>query len=107
MYSHCKTHLLTYPLIRIILACIRNRGNSPCPRCLIPKSRIRNLGMTLDMRQRLSLARVDNDARKRKIQTARQIIHEKNYAVNSEAVENLLKDESLVPTSVRIGIGFI
>lgn len=52
------------------------------------------------MKQRLSLARVDNEDRKRKVQTARRIIYEKNYAVNSEAVEKLLKEESLVPTSV-------
>lgn len=63
-------------------------------------SRLQNLGKRLDMKQRLSLARVDNEDRKRKVQTARHIIYEKNYAVNSEAVEKLLKEESLVPTSV-------
>lgn len=63
-------------------------------------SRLQNLGKRLDMKQCLSLARVDNEDRKRKVQTARRIIYEKNYAVNSEAVEKLLKEESLVPTSV-------
>lgn len=53
------------------------------------------------MKQRLTLARVDNDDRKRKIQMARRIIYEQKYAVNCEAVEKLLKEESLVPTSVR------
>jgi hypothetical protein len=44
---------------------------------------------------------VDDDARKKKVQIACEIIYEKNYVVNSEAMENLLKEESLVPTSVR------
>jgi hypothetical protein len=56
--------------------------------------------MKLDMKQRKSRPRVDNADRKRKVATARRIIYEKNYAVNSEAVERLLKEESLVPTSV-------
>jgi hypothetical protein len=56
--------------------------------------------MKLDMKQRISLARVDNDELKRKIQFARRAIHEKKIAVNSEAVENILKEESLVPTCV-------
>jgi len=46
--------------------------------------------------------RVDNDARKKKDQIARQIIYERNYAVNSEAVENLLKEEILVATTVSL-----
>ena len=56
--------------------------------------------MKLDMKQRISCARIDSDTSRYKIQQARRAIYEKNYAVNSEAVENLLKAESLVPTSV-------
>lgn len=52
------------------------------------------------MRQRVSLARVDDDDRKHGTQLARRLIYEKNYAVNSEAVERILKPQSLVPTSV-------
>ena len=64
-------------------------------------SRLQNLGMKLDMKQRASLARIDDDARQRKVQIARRIIYEQNYAVNSEGVEKVLKEESLVPTLVR------
>ena len=46
------------------------------------------------------MARADDDARRRKVSTARAAIYDKGYAVNSEAVENLLKEESLVPTTV-------
>lgn len=90
---------------RILLASIRNRGNCLCPRCLVPMSRLQNLGMKLDMKQRASLARIDDDARRRKVQIARRIIYEQNYAVNSEGVEKVLKEESLVPTLVRTEFG--
>ena len=56
--------------------------------------------MKLDAKQRLSLARVDDERRQRKITTARSIIYEKKYALDSEAVEKILKEESLVPTLV-------
>lgn len=52
------------------------------------------------MRQRVTLARVDDDANRRKVETARDIIYKKNYAVDSAAVEAILKGESLVPSSV-------
>jgi hypothetical protein len=64
---------------------------------------MQNMGMKLDMKQRRSLARVDNDDRKRRVKLARQIIYDKKFAVNTEAVENLLKKESWVPTFVGIG----
>jgi len=53
------------------------------------------------MKERKTLARIDDESRRRKINIAREIIYEKNYAVNSEPVEALLKEQSLVPTSVR------
>jgi hypothetical protein len=43
-----------------------------------------------------------DDARRRStVASARELIYEKNYAVDSQAVEKLLKAQSLVPTSVR------
>jgi hypothetical protein len=89
-------------MFRILLASIRNRGKCPCPRCLIPKSRVEKMGMKRDMEERTSLARFDNNHRKWMVATARSIIYEKNYAVNREAVENILKEQSLVPTSVSV-----
>lgn len=56
--------------------------------------------MKRDMKQRKSRARVDDAHRQRRVAAARRIIYEKNYAVKSEAVENLLKEESLVPVAV-------
>jgi hypothetical protein len=85
---------------RVLLASIRSKGACPCPRCLIPLSRIQNLGMKLDMKQRCTLARMDDENRRSKINTARDIIYNKNFAINSKYVEALLKQESLVPTDV-------
>jgi hypothetical protein len=56
------------------------------------------MGRKRDMKQRETLARVDDEARRRKIEIAREIIYRNNYAVDSQPVETILKDESLVPT---------
>ena len=46
------------------------------------------------------MARVDNLQRTSKISSARKFIYESNLQVNCAAVEELLKDESWVPTAV-------
>jgi hypothetical protein len=56
--------------------------------------------MTLDMKQRETLARVDNEDRRWKVNSAREIIYKKNYAVDNDNIETLLQPQSLVPTSV-------
>jgi hypothetical protein len=86
---------------RVLLASIRDKGCRPCPRCLVFKQEIKNLGLPKDRQQRVQFARVDNLQRLNKISSARRIIYEDNYLVNSAAVERILKEESLVPTSVR------
>jgi hypothetical protein len=58
------------------------------------------MGKPQDMKQRETKARVDDNNRMRKVNTAREIIYKKNYAVDSEPVETLLKEQSLVPTPV-------
>jgi hypothetical protein len=82
---------------RVILASILSKGLCPCPRCLIPLSRFQNLGMIRDMKQRETLARVDE---KHTIDVAREIIYQKKFAVDSKYVKNLLKGRSLAPTAV-------
>lgn len=59
------------------------------------------MGKRQDMTQRETLARVDDMSRRNRVDSAREIIYEKNYAVDSNAVENLLKVDSLIPTAVR------
>jgi len=58
--------------------------------------------MPQDMKQRETLARVDDKIRRVKVETARDIIYHKRFAVDSPAVEVLLKEQSLVPTSVSL-----
>jgi hypothetical protein len=79
---------------------IRNMGGFPCPRCLVPMDRMDLIGTRRDEKQRLTLARVDTASYRAKITGARQLIYENNLAVDSAAVERLLKPESLVPTDV-------
>jgi hypothetical protein len=56
--------------------------------------------MVLDMKQREKLARVDDESTRWKVESAHNIIYKKNFAVDTSAVETLLKDESLTPTLV-------
>jgi hypothetical protein len=86
---------------RILIACIRNLGRCPCPRCLIPLDRVDNMGMRQDMTQRKTLARVDSAERRNRVATAREHIYQKNYLVDGAPVERLLQNDSLVPTAVR------
>ena len=52
------------------------------------------------MKQQETLVHDDDENRRCKVNRAREIIYEKGYAVNSWAVEGILKEQSLVPTLV-------
>jgi hypothetical protein len=58
------------------------------------------MGMAQDIKQRKTLACVDDEIRRRKVDPAQDLIYKKNLAVNNDRVEALLKEESLVPMSV-------
>lgn len=58
------------------------------------------VGTARDMSRRVTRARVDDVQRISKVLLAWQFIYEKNYAVDSKVVEDVLKSESLVPTIV-------
>jgi hypothetical protein len=60
------------------------------------------MGTHRDMMQRTTLARVDNVKRRIRVEAAREAIYVNNYTINSKAVENLLQEESLVPTAVCV-----
>jgi hypothetical protein len=87
---------------RILMAGIRNLGIRPCPHCLVPMSSVHLLGTRRDRSARISLTRVDDNQRRSKISSARNLIYGKNYAVDSSAIQGLLKENSLVPTVVGI-----
>jgi hypothetical protein len=86
---------------RVLIATVRNLGGCPCPRCLIPKERIQNMGMPRDRQQRETLVRND-ERRLLQVSTARSLIYEQNLGVGSAAVERILKSQSWVPTLVRL-----
>ena len=77
-------------------------GACPCPRCLIPKSRFHQVATERDLLQQMLLQRRDNKDQHNKVVAARRLIYEKHYVVHNSQVEELLKDESLVPTLVSI-----
>jgi hypothetical protein len=99
---NCTTVFYCFNCIRILMACIRNRGLCLCPRCTTPLPMVHLVGTKRDRKARTSLARVDDCQHRRIVSTARNFIYQRNYGVDSKAVERLLKPLSLVPTSVRI-----
>ncbi|KAG6894126.1 hypothetical protein C0992_007423 [Termitomyces sp. T32_za158] len=97
-YPRIFTYSADYPE-KILLATIRNMGSCPCPRCIIPKDRIPELGTKLDASRRQTLARSVSHCFLDKIQSARDAIYQFGYKVKSAFVERILGEESLVPTS--------
>ena len=63
---------------------------------------VHNLGMKRDMKERNTLARIDDHVRQKKIKTARAHIYDFGLGVTSTSVEGLLKGQSLVPTTVSL-----
>ena len=92
---------LMIPRDRVLLATIRNFGSCPCPRCLVPKSKIPEVGTANDDRRREKSRRVDNSTRNWNVSLAREYIYERGFGVRSAAVERLLAEESYTPTMVR------
>ena len=91
------------PYIRILLAGIRNLGQCPCPHCRTPLDSVHQVGMLKDMAMRVNSVRVDDAQRKGLVVSARRVIYQKGFTVNSAAVDNLLKDLSLVLNKVCMG----
>lgn len=60
------------------------------------------MGTKYDTGRREKLAREDDNSFRSKIRSARRAIYELGKGVKSTAVENILANESLVPTSVRL-----
>ena len=89
------------PIRRIILASIRNLGRCPCTRCTIPLKQTHRLGMVSDRKNRVRLARVDDENRRDTVAKARAWMYKSHYSISNERVENLLGPLSFVPTRVR------
>lgn len=85
---------------RVLFASIRNKGASPCPRCLVPLHRTHTLGQHEDRQERIMLRRVADSIYTKKVASAREWIYKKNKGVKSKYVEDILKLDSIAPTSV-------
>jgi hypothetical protein len=64
--------------------------------------RVPNMGMSRDLAQRVSLARVDDVNRRARVQAARTAIYENNHPVDGAAIKRLLKQDSLVSSNVSV-----
>ena len=98
--SYLHLYLAHIIIYRVLIATIKNKGKCPCPHCLIPKEWFPNLGSCQNQQQHSMLARVDDNSRWAKVEGSRRLIYEKHYALDGKAVNELLKDQSLVPTMV-------
>ncbi|KAF8816480.1 hypothetical protein BYT27DRAFT_7077235, partial [Phlegmacium glaucopus] len=83
---------------KILISCIKFLAKCMCPRCLSLKSKITQVGLKMDMRNRLKLARVDTEARRFDIEVARRMLFEKGINVSSVKVDQVLGPTSAVPT---------
>ncbi|CDO68243.1 hypothetical protein BN946_scf184842.g6 [Trametes cinnabarina] len=97
IYPRIFTYSADY-LEKMLIATLRDKGRCPCPHCLINFDAIENMGTSDDSENRSRNIRgtvAEQDAR---VQEARNIIYNEGYVVNSDHVENLLREQSLVPT---------
>jgi hypothetical protein len=88
-------------IARALIGTVRPLGQKPCPRCLVRKCDIHQMGTPEDTALRISQPRRDSDDRQKLVKSAQHIILEEGYAVASDKVEYLLKPDSLLPTQVR------
>jgi len=87
-------------LYRVLLVCVKHLGMAPCPRCLIMKSQIHDIGKKFDISQQDRLAWVDNRHWKRTVELARQLLYESGKRPNSKAMAKILGPKSLAPNRV-------
>ncbi|KAG2335506.1 hypothetical protein BDR05DRAFT_898361, partial [Suillus weaverae] len=91
------TYSADYPE-KILLAGIKFLGECLCPRCLIKKADVSEMGTEGDMHDRLALQCVDTQVRRKKIDHAWKLIFQRGAPVDGKRVKSILNSESLVPT---------
>jgi hypothetical protein len=86
--------------IRTLLASIKFLAQCPCPRCLIPKIKIGDLGSKADRRWREKHIREDGHRIWAIIRQVREWLYVKGTNITSIFVKRMLAPESLVPSTV-------
>lgn len=95
---------LVLRLSRVLLATIRDQGLCPCPRCLVPKSKLDRLGFSSDTNLRIDQARkYDMES----VNKARKAIYELGKPIGGIDVQGLLKSTSAVPISVSLACTYM
>lgn len=101
MFRYCSC----WRKLRVLLASIKYLAQCPCPRCLVKKDQIGDLGTKFDSQWHDQIWE-DNSNRKGNIEMTRSWIFEKGRGILSAAVERVLSPMSLVPTRVRLYSSF-
>ncbi|KAJ7174906.1 hypothetical protein C8R46DRAFT_1161271 [Mycena filopes] len=96
-YFRVFTYSADYPE-KVLLATIRNLGHCPCPRCLVTKDKLDQLGTVRDAKTRVQERRVDDEGYRFYIRKARDWIYRLGKVIRAQKVEGLLAAKSLVPT---------
>jgi hypothetical protein len=84
------------------VATIRDQGRCPCVRCLVTIPQIPALGTSEDQILHQTMLHVESEERQQLVKDARDKLYKEGYAITGENVDGILKDESLVPTQVRL-----
>ncbi|KIK81965.1 hypothetical protein PAXRUDRAFT_47946, partial [Paxillus rubicundulus Ve08.2h10] len=94
VFPRIFTYSADYPE-KVLLATIRDKGNCPCPRCLVPKAHFHRIGFVSDMSARISRVR---QYLKAQVSAARDAIYKLGAPIKGVDPERNLKEFSLVPT---------
>ncbi|KAF7326767.1 hypothetical protein MVEN_02595700 [Mycena venus] len=97
-YFRVFTYSADYPE-KVLLATIHNLGRCPCPRCLVTKDKLDQIGTVRDNKIRVNSRRVDDEGYRAYVHRARDWIYRSARGIRSKKVETLLAPKSLVPTT--------
>ena len=88
-------------VFRVKIVTIRDFGTYPCPRCLVTKDKIPEIGKDEDRRIRVETHQTDTVEQQNRVDQARKNLYEGGYALSGEHVDGILKELLLVPMRVR------
>ncbi|KAF8322961.1 hypothetical protein F5887DRAFT_1086897 [Amanita rubescens] len=96
VFPRLFTYAADYPE-KVLLACIKYLAKCPCPRCLIIKDDISDIGKRRDMINRMKCARIDDPTTQVLIAGARNAIFECGASFSCQYIEAATGDRSLTP----------
>ncbi|KAJ3002922.1 hypothetical protein NUW54_g5587 [Trametes sanguinea] len=98
LFPRFITYSADYPeKYEVLLTAIKNLGKCPCPRCLVPMSKICASGTKPDLVLRRVHQRVDGRALQDDIRRAREWLFTQGLSVTSTHIKRVLDSRSLIP----------